>query len=266
MSAATVTASTIVEGLRKIGVGEGDTIMVHSSLSAFGRVEGGADAVIEALIEAVGRKGAVVMPAFSNNRADVEKTVEDEALGVSFKFRVLEFNPERDSCWTGKIADTFWRRSDVVRSKDPAYSFAATGPRAPELVRNLEQYAGIDCTIVLFGVGLSVCSAMRLGRQEANLPADLLERITPPAWLKEKYDRENIIFGFGPYADYSLMEKPAREQGIFKETTIGAASVIAFRLRSMLDAFKADLERDPYPFFSRDWISPRYEHLARKKS
>lgn len=40
----------IKAGLRKSDLKKGDSLGVHSSLSSFGRVEGGADAVIDALL------------------------------------------------------------------------------------------------------------------------------------------------------------------------------------------------------------------------
>ena len=49
-----VTKQDIAEGLAALGVRAGDALLVHSSLSRFGHVEGGADAVIDALLEAVG--------------------------------------------------------------------------------------------------------------------------------------------------------------------------------------------------------------------
>ena len=55
-----VTKTDIVRGLRDVGIREGDIVGVHSSLSKFGYVEGGADAVIDALLEAVGSSGSVV--------------------------------------------------------------------------------------------------------------------------------------------------------------------------------------------------------------
>jgi aminoglycoside 3-N-acetyltransferase len=42
-----VTQEEIKQGLRKLGLRRGDVVGVHSSLSSFGYVEGGADAVIE---------------------------------------------------------------------------------------------------------------------------------------------------------------------------------------------------------------------------
>ena len=48
-----------------IGIKKGDTVMVHSSLSSMGNVEGGAQTVIEALKEVVGVEGTLLFPAFT---------------------------------------------------------------------------------------------------------------------------------------------------------------------------------------------------------
>ena len=53
-------------GLRALGVGAGDLIQVHSSLSSLGYVEGGAAAVGDALLEAVAPGGTVMVPTFNH--------------------------------------------------------------------------------------------------------------------------------------------------------------------------------------------------------
>ena len=53
----------IVKALREAGVREGDCLLVHSSLSAFGALE--AETVIEAFREAVGPAGTFFLPAFT---------------------------------------------------------------------------------------------------------------------------------------------------------------------------------------------------------
>src|SRR4051812_28440789 len=45
-----VTREDLVAGLREMGVAPGALLQVHSSLSALGYVEGGADAVVDALL------------------------------------------------------------------------------------------------------------------------------------------------------------------------------------------------------------------------
>jgi aminoglycoside 3-N-acetyltransferase len=57
----------LARDLRDLGVTSGATLMVHSSLSAIGWVEGGASVVVRALIEALGEDGTLAMPASTPN-------------------------------------------------------------------------------------------------------------------------------------------------------------------------------------------------------
>ncbi|WP_409182846.1 AAC(3) family N-acetyltransferase [Amycolatopsis sp. VS8301801F10] len=61
-----VDADVVGAGVRELGV-SGGVVIVHSSLSALGRVEGGADAVVRGLLKAA---GTVVVPAFTPQVAD----------------------------------------------------------------------------------------------------------------------------------------------------------------------------------------------------
>ena len=61
----TVVKSDIADAFRNIGLQRGDSAMVHTSLGKMGYVCGGAQVVIEALIEAVGDEGTIMMPAQS---------------------------------------------------------------------------------------------------------------------------------------------------------------------------------------------------------
>ena len=63
-----VTGEDIVAGLRDLEVHQGDVVMVHSSLSRFGEVVGGADTVIDALQNVIGPTGLLVMPTFTEHQ------------------------------------------------------------------------------------------------------------------------------------------------------------------------------------------------------
>ncbi len=54
----TIAKQDIINGLLDLGLKSSDEIEVHSSLSSFGYVEGGAETVISALKEAVGENDA----------------------------------------------------------------------------------------------------------------------------------------------------------------------------------------------------------------
>lgn len=109
----TVTRDQIVQGLRSLGVGEGMVLMAHVSLSAIGQVAGGAEAVISALLEALGPTGTLAMPAMSSEQP----------------FRV-ESSPSN----VGAVTERFRSWPGVVRGLHPTHSACCLGPEAEALV------------------------------------------------------------------------------------------------------------------------------------
>lgn len=78
MSRALVLKADIAASLRELGLEPGDVVIVHCSLGSFGFVCGGAQTVIEALLERVGAEGTVMMPAQSWKNLDPESGVHWE--------------------------------------------------------------------------------------------------------------------------------------------------------------------------------------------
>ena len=239
----------IVAGLRKLGLKRGANVGVHSSLSSFGYVEGGAGTVVDALLETVGVEGTVVVPTYSNNKEDLARTLEDIELGVTWKYRVLPYDPKRDSCWTGAIPDAFWRRDGAFRSHNPTHSLSAIGPRAEELCQGWSKLLDVDGYILLLGVTLGCCSSMHLAEENIQLPKHILDRMTPPPELLERYEGEHIEFGFGPYPDFELMEDPCKKHDIMKMMKIGGSTVKLLRLRELIDLYADYLRKDPDVFY-----------------
>jgi len=106
-----LTRRSLRAGLRELGVRRGMDLMVHSSLASLGPVIGGADAVIDALLDTIGPSGTLMMPSFNHERAQV------------FDINTTPTN-------NGEIPDTFWRRPGVARSVHTTHSLAARGPKA----------------------------------------------------------------------------------------------------------------------------------------
>ncbi|MBN2149070.1 MAG: AAC(3) family N-acetyltransferase [Anaerolineales bacterium] len=96
--------------------------MVHSSLSSFGDVEGGAAAVVAALMEAVTPSGTLMMPSFNHD------TVFHEG-GPGY------YDPTQTHTINGAIPDCFWRLPGVHRSLDPTHAIAAWGRDAERYTR-----------------------------------------------------------------------------------------------------------------------------------
>lgn len=101
----------LVRDLRDLGLARGMDVMVHSSLSSIGHVEGGAATVIDGLLGIIGKSGTLLMPSFNHRRAKV-------------------FNPLTTPTMNGAIPDAMWRRRDAVRSLHGTHAVVAIGPRA----------------------------------------------------------------------------------------------------------------------------------------
>jgi aminoglycoside 3-N-acetyltransferase len=246
---AVVLQRDIEAGLRQVGLKEGDIVGVHSSLSRFGCVEGGAEAVIDALLAVVGKSGSVVMPAYSTNREHLPTTPEDEAMGITTKSRLLPYDPQTEPCWTGKIPETFRRRPEALRGDHPTHSLAAIGPHASRLLQGWRSLLELDGSILLLGVTLAVCSAMHLAEENVELPGYIAGKSLPLAEAQQKYPPGEWCIGGGPYPDFGLMEGPCQERGILKITRTGDAVVKLVRLRELIDLYAEYLRNCPEAFY-----------------
>lgn len=108
---ALLSRTRLTQDLRALGLASGMDVMVHSSLSNIGPVQGGADTVIDALLEVIGPDGTLLMPSFHHRAANV-------------------FNPLTTPTTNGAIPDLLWRRPSAVRSDHPTHAIAAIGTKA----------------------------------------------------------------------------------------------------------------------------------------
>ena len=119
-----VTQAVIEAGLRELGLWDGDIVVAHSSLSSFGWVEGGEDAVIDALISVMGPTGTVCMPALSWGPYNTDNPPPP-------------FDARTEPCRkVGSIPEKFRQRPGVLRSLHPTHSVTAIGGRAEELLKD----------------------------------------------------------------------------------------------------------------------------------
>jgi aminoglycoside 3-N-acetyltransferase len=134
-SAWPITISSLKAEFAKLGISEGMTLLVHSSIKSLNRwVVGGSNAVVLALEEAVGEGGTIVMPAHSGDLSDPtgwrNPPVPQEWWSL-IKEQMPAFDRDLTSTWgMGVIADSFRKQSGTLRSDHPQVSFTARGPRA----------------------------------------------------------------------------------------------------------------------------------------
>lgn len=132
------TRTSIAAELHALGVESGMTLMVHASLSKLGFVVGGAQAVVQALVDAVGPTGTLMMPTHSGALSE-PSLWQHPPVPESWWQTIRESMPAFDPALTptremGAIVECFRHLPGVVRSNHPTVSAAAIGPNAAALI------------------------------------------------------------------------------------------------------------------------------------
>ncbi len=118
-----VSREALLRDLDAVDVPRDAIVLVHSSLKALGFVDGGPEAVVDALVERFAGSGTLALPTFS-----IDGTMRNTfASGRVFDVRSTP-------CNLGAIPEVFRKRAGVVRSVHPTHSIAALGPDAAWLV------------------------------------------------------------------------------------------------------------------------------------
>jgi aminoglycoside N3'-acetyltransferase len=119
-----VTRADLAQDLARLGIGQGDTVFLHSSLKSLGYVEGGASSVIKALQDAVGPEGTLLVPTYYLPAGTVKATCELEGY---------VFDPRSHGTNMGRLPETFLAEAASHRSVHPTHSVSAWGRHAAYL-------------------------------------------------------------------------------------------------------------------------------------
>lgn len=166
------TITEVVAQLHQLGVRSGGVLLVHTSFRAVRPIEGGPAGLIQALREAVGAAGTLVMPSWTGD-GDVPFDPGATAAAADL----------------GIVADTFWRLPGVIRSTHP-FAFAAVGPAAPRITADplplpphipaspVGRVHEMDGQVLLLGVGHDANTTLHLAEIMADVPYRVPKHIT----------------------------------------------------------------------------------------
>lgn len=177
------TVASITGDLRRLGLGEGDLVMVHASLRAIGPVEGGALGVLDAIDAAIGPAGTILVNtgvrddlAWVNDRPEAERAALLEGT-EPFDARTTPADPDN-----GVLAEVFRTRPGTVVSDHPEGRFAASGRLAPRLVEDvpwndhygpgspLERLVDADGKVLRLGADRDTTTLIHLAEHLVDLP------------------------------------------------------------------------------------------------
>ena len=237
------------DGLRKLGVAPDDTLLVHSSLKALGWIDGGAIAVVEALMHYLSR-GTLLMPALSYATVTAENP----------HFSVID----TPSC-VGTIPEAYRTYPSVTRSIHPTHSVCAWGARAAEITER----HGLDRTpvgenspfrlltacggkILMLGCGLRPNTFMHGVEEAAGLPYVLAEQpVTFQITNREGYTEE-AVHRVHDFRDIAAQRYDrAADCTTIRSGKVLDADTYLLDSKDLWDAASDVLQRDPWYFVDR---------------
>lgn len=126
-----VTRQELIRALQRVGVTPNQIVEVHSSLSAFSYVIGGARTVVDALMDLLTEEGTILMPFQSSGNTEPSDWCNPPVapeLYQEIREAIPSYNPlTSDIYGMGAIVENFIHRPGVVFSNHPNVSYAAWG-------------------------------------------------------------------------------------------------------------------------------------------
>jgi len=236
----------LLEGFRRTGVKQGDTIIVHTSYKSLGGVEGGAETVIDVMRELVGLKGTVMFPAFNF-----------QSWTETHYFDVTE-TPSK----MGMITELARLRPDAKRTPHPIYSFSVSGALADEFSKteDVEAY-GPNSAFALFhklnatiiSIGLDFNNSFSMHHYiEYNVGCDY-RRVKEFSGIYLGYDRKPQIRSYSMYVRKHDRIKtyivPGMNEllaaGVIKEVQVGEAKVHYLTANEFFDNMSVIVREHP---------------------
>lgn len=177
------TRAGLAADLAALGVAPGMALMVHCALRSLGWVAGGPEAVIGALMDAVGPDGTLMMPAFTgqiSDPADWRHPPVPAGWLDAIRAEMPLFDPARTpSRDMGAVAELFRTWPEVRRSAHPQHSVAAWGRHAARLIdphplifgfgntAPLGRFYEVGGHVLLLGVGYNRNTSLHLAESRA---------------------------------------------------------------------------------------------------
>ena len=110
--------------LENLLIAPSDTLLIHSSMKSIGEVDGGADAVLDMLMDYFKESGLLLFPTLSYR---------------SVNAGITRFDVVNTPACTGILPELFRKKPGVVRSLHPTHSLAAFGSDAENFVSGHEK-------------------------------------------------------------------------------------------------------------------------------
>jgi aminoglycoside 3-N-acetyltransferase len=221
-----------------LGIAPGDIVFMHSSFKSLGEVDGGAGAVVGALMDALGETGLLLMPSF--NLVDREE-------------RAATWDVQTTPSTVGWITEYFWRMPGTMRSDHYSHSVAARGHGAGEFVDGKHGERGLDSPWDRepWGKTYGVESPMYMAYEEDGkllmLGVDYhsstyVHLVEVMFWNRRRLERSGAEY---IWLDRDKLGEWWDRNGRLNRGRVGDAECRLFSIRDYVDALLQEVERHP---------------------
>lgn len=241
----------LLSDLARLGIKRGQRLIVHSSLKSVGPLQGGADTLLEALMETVGPEGALAMPVFTYGLVGSEYDTP--------------FHPVRSVSRTGALTELFRKRPEVRRSLQPTHSVAVWGRGAETYIQGHLQTSALgqnspfhklaqkEAQVLLIGVGFTSLSLLHVGEVIHHVYYRDIFCWKHRGWQPHaRMERDNGTVETvelrevpGCSTHFSALAPVAEQEGLIRQGALGQAPVKIFSSRALLDLTGRVLDRQP---------------------
>jgi aminoglycoside 3-N-acetyltransferase len=256
MNCTMFTVEHIKANIADLGLRTGDSVIVHCAYKKTGGIDGGAEALLETLIQLVGPDGALLLPnlnipgeftADNPPRFDVQKDPIRHMIGILpevFKYKYAEYF-----------------------SLHPTHALTGIGGRAPELLSAHEQ-AGVPCgahtpwdknartggKILLIGVNQHSNTTYHSAEEHIPDPYQLTAELIPGTVIfnGEEIAAASRLHRWCNQVDFNIMNEELESQGILRTGKIGNAEALLINAKVFLETALAKLAQDRDYFRLKD--------------
>ena len=238
-----ITWLDVKDAAERLGITEGDTLLVHSSFKSLGETENGADTVIKGLQAALGESGTLVFPTLCQK--DWEHVYEN-------------WHPDAPSD-VGYLSEYFRKLPKAIRSNHASHSVAAIGPQAAYITSThgetglrhgiygdtpfaedspWDKLYELNTKTLFIGCWTRACTFRHLAEYRFMAKCQELAKKSPKAkelidrvWCYERWNDRGVWW----HVESLYVEKLLAEQGKAKYTTCGNSNLVLIPAKEFVD-------------------------------
>ncbi len=251
-----VTRSQLIQGLKGLGLSAGQVVMLHASVKSIGRIVGGPDVVLQAIVDVLTPSGTLMMLAgWEDNPYELTRWPKERQ--EAYAAECPAYDPQRsraDRKELGILTEYLRTWPDACRSRHP-FSYVAVGERAgwvteehPWQYRDgpgspLAKLCEAGGSVLVLGSPLGNVTLLHHAEHLADVPGKRVDRYRMPilrggrrVWMDfEEYDTTRGIADW-PEDYFEVIVREYMAAGKGRSGKVGDADTYLFDAAGLRDS------------------------------